>query len=191
MGIADPALGIKAVKGGSDVFFDTFVVLNAIHMTGGVEIGVLVFGLLKLLYFVLVLRYMMVGFWGILFPVTIFMYSVRPLRDMARSMFTQTLLWVFIQVAWATGLIAIAVSFASIQQVYPEFPLMYVYLASFFLFFASPMIMLGVMDWLSLGLYIFGTVTAAPLSQGAGYVDSAGISRTLTEEEEVVIKPVS
>ena len=192
LGIADPNLGIQAVKGGTDVLFDTFKVLNWVHMTGGVEIGILHFGFMKLLYFIMILRYMMVGFWGILFPVTVFFYSVKPFRDMGKNMFAQTIMWIFMQVAWAIGLIAIAVSFASIQQVYPQFPLMYIYLASFFLFFASPMIILGIMDWLSLGLYIFGTVSATPMSQGAGYVDSASsFSGSLIDEEEVVIKPIS
>lgn len=191
LNIADPNLGIQAVKGGTDSLFDSFKTLNWIHMSGGIELGVLDFGLLKLLYFMLILRYMMVGFWAILFPVTIFFYSIKPFRAMGKSMFTQTIMWIFVQVAWAIGLIAIAVSFASIQQAYPQFPLMYVYIGSFFLFFASPMIILGIMDWLSLGLYIFGTVAATPMSQGAGYVDSAGISRGLVEEEEVVIKPIS
>lgn len=191
LGIADPSLGVRAVKGGTDVLFETFWKLNLVHMTGGTELGVLDFGLLKLLYFMMILRYMMVGFWGILFPVTVFLYSIKPFRDMGKSMFAQTIMWIFMQVAWAIGLIAIAVSFASIQEIYPQFPLMYIYLASFFLFFASPMIILGIMDWLSLGLYIFGTVAATPMSQGAGYVDSAGISRGLVEEEEVVIKPIS
>ncbi len=191
LGIADPNLGIHAIKGGTDVLFNTFEVLNWIHMTGGVEILVLNFGLLLLLYFMLILRYLMVGFWGILFPVTIFLYSIEPFRDMGRDMFTQTIMWIFMQVAWAIGLIAIAVSFAGIQEIYPQFPLMYIYLASFFLFFASPMIMLGIMDWLSLGLYLFGTVAPEPMSEGAGYVEDSAISRDLVEEEEVVIKPIS
>jgi len=34
-------------------------------------------------------------------------------------------------------------------------------------------------------------VASTPVSQGAGFVDSATISRGLIDEEEVVIKPVS
>jgi len=191
LGIADPNLGIHVMKGGTDAIFDTFKALNWIDKSGGVELAVLDFGFLKLLYFILILRYMMVGLWGILLPVTLFFYSIKVSRDLGKSMFAQTIMWTFMQVAWSIALIAIAVSFASIQEVYPQFPLMYIYLASFLIFFASPMVILGVMDWLSLGFYIFGTVSATPVSQGVGFADTATISRDLVEEEEVVIKPVS
>jgi len=191
LGIADPNLGIRVMKSGTDVLFDFFRVLNFIDMSGGTELGVLDFGFLQLLYFMLILRYMMVGLWGILFPVTIFFYSIKPLRVLGKSMFAQTIIWMFVQVAWAIGLIAVAVSFAGIQQAYPLFPLRYVYMASFIMFFASPMVIVGIMDWLSLGFYVFGTVASTPVSQGAGFVDSATISRGLIDEEEVVIKPVS
>ncbi|MBU4201937.1 MAG: hypothetical protein KKB85_02165 [Candidatus Altiarchaeota archaeon] len=191
LGIADPNLGIHAMKGNTDVLFDTFKALNWIGKDYGVEIAVLDFSFLKVLYFILMLRYMMVGLWGILLPVTLFFYSIKASRGLGKSMFAQTIMWTFMQVAWSIGLIAIAVSFAGIQEVYPQFPLMYIHLASFFLFFASPMVILGVMGWLEIGFHIFGTMASAPVSRGVGFVVSASVSRGLAEEEEVIIKPVS
>ncbi len=66
---------------------------------GGIIFLILIFALILGLITMLALRYVILLFFAMLFPVGIFLYTIKGTRSLGRVMIEQTVLWTFVQVA--------------------------------------------------------------------------------------------
>lgn len=160
--------GMEALKGAGSHLYGMFWKMTLIHRTGGVEVFALQIAMTLGLVVVLLLRQVMVILFGMLLPVAFFLYSFHPTKHIGKDLFTQTFLWTFTPVAWALALVIIGFGMASIS---PNVPEAYIYIGSFFFFLGSPMLIMGVSDWLSFVVLFFEVLQAAPLSIGAVVID--------------------
>ncbi len=191
MSLADTNLATNSLRAGINSIWDMFWWLTAIHRYGGIEIYLLNVSLMMMLYMILVMRYVMVGILATLMPVTILFYSWDLTRHVGKMMLEQTVIWIFMQIGWAIGLVTVAIAVITLPVLAPEIPVQFIYLASFLFIVAVPFMILGVMNWLGLGIFAFEVVQAAPVSSGAvAFGETAGEpSHHPLVEEEVVIKP--
>ncbi|MEA1924906.1 MAG: hypothetical protein U9M95_03460 [Candidatus Altiarchaeota archaeon] len=189
MNLADITIALGSLRAAAQDLFDTFVKITLIHRYGGIEIFLLDTVLLMALYLILFIRYIMAGLMAVLLPVTIFFYSWDLTRNAGKMMFEQTIIWIFLQLGWAVGLIIVSVTVATLPVISPNLPLEFIYATSLIFMFAVPFMILGVMNWMGLSIFMFEIVQAAPLSSGAVVVSETTIERKPFEEEEVVIKP--
>lgn len=160
--------GISALKGASGGLYEKFWKLTLIHRTGGVELfaihTTLLFGLTTLL----LLRHVMVILFGMLLPLAFFLYLFYPTKHIGKGLFVQVFLWTFMPIAWILALVIIGTVIGSIPTYIPEF---YILIAALFFFIGSPMMILGVGDWLAFLVFLFEVLQAAPLSIGAVVID--------------------
>jgi len=131
----------------------------------------------------------MAGLMAVLLPVTLLFYSWDLTRSMGKMMFEQTIIWIFLPLGWAVGLVTTSVVLASLPPVSPNVPMEFIYMTSLIFMFAVPFMVLGVMNWMGLSIFMFEVVQAAPLSSGSVIVSETTIDRKPFEEEEVVVKP--
>lgn len=161
-------LGISAMKNASSNLFGKFTWLCIIHREGGLEVftfnSVMLTGLITMLF----LRQVMVVLFGMLVPLSLVMYSFYPTKNVGKDLLVQAFLWAFTPVAWALSLVIIGSVISSIPTYVPEF---YISLGAFFFFIGSPMLIMGVGDWLANLVFMFELLQAAPLSIAAVVLD--------------------
>lgn len=189
MNLADPALATGALRAGVDQMYGYFNTLTAYHRNGGIELFLLETVLLMMVYIILVMRYVMVGILGVLLPVTIFLYSWHTTRHVGKMLLEQTIVWVFMQVGWAVGIVVIAVSLNLFPAAVPAYMDMVFQLALLLFFVAVPFMILGIMNWLGLTVLAFEVVQAAPLSSGAVVFGETAMERKDKEVEEKAVRP--
>ncbi len=160
--------GIDVLEGASSGLYNKFWKLTLIHRTGGIELfaihATLLFGLTVLL----LLRHAMVILFGMLLPLAFFLYSFYPTKRIGKDLFIQAFLWTFMPVAWTLALVIIGIGIGSMPSYIPEF---YILIGALFFFIGSPMMILGVGDWLAFLVFLFEVLQAAPLSIGAVVID--------------------
>jgi len=189
MNLADITIALGSLQAAAQDLFDTFVKITLIHRYGGIELFLLDTVLLMALYLILFVRYVMAGVMAVLLPVTIFFYSWGLTRNVGKMMFEQTIIWIFLQLGWAVGLLIISIAVATLPAISPNLPLEFIYATSLIFMFAVPFMIMGVMNWMGLSIFMFEIVQAAPLSSGSVLVSETTLEREPFEEEEVVIKP--
>jgi len=189
MNLADIDLALGSFKAGMGKLWSMFKWLTIIHRYGGMDIFLFDTSLLMMIYIILVIRYIMVGILAVLLPVTILLYSWDITRHMGKTIIEQTIIWTFMQIGWAVGLIVVSISIATLPSVAEQIPEQYIYITSIVFIIASPFMILGVMNWLGFGILTFEIVQAAPLSTGAVVFGETAMEREAFVEEEVVIKP--
>lgn len=160
--------GISALKGASGGLYEKFWKLTLIHRTGGIELFAIHTTLLFGLTLLLLLRHVMVILFGMLLPLAFFLYLFYPTKHIGKGLFMQTFLWTFMPIAWILALVIIGTVIGSIPSYIPEF---YILIAALFFFIGSPMMILGVGDWLAFLVFLFEVLQAAPLSIGAVVID--------------------
>jgi len=179
LGLGDANLAIETTRVGIENFWQIFTTLTrrvlGHRAIGGISMALFCFSFLFIIYMFIVFRYVVIGLLAVLFPVSLFLYSFQPTKDIGKSLLDQTFVWIFMQFAWAVGLIVIGISIATIPAVNPDFPIYYASFAALVLFTSSPMMILGIMDWLSLSLSYFGHFQAAPFGTGLSVIDEMGI----------------
>ncbi len=189
MNLADVTVALGSLRAAAQDLFDIFMKLTLIQRFGGIELFLLDTVLLMALYLILFVRYIMAGLMAVLLPLTIFFYSWDLTRNVGKMMFEQTIIWIFLQLGWAIGLIVVSVTAATLPAVSPNLPLELIYATSLIFMFAVPFMIMGVMNWMGISIFMFEIVQAAPLSSGAVVVSETTFERKPFEEEEVVIKP--
>jgi len=179
LSLGDANVAIDTIRVGIDGFWEIFRLLTrrlfGHRSVGGITIAMFCFSFLFTMYLFIIFRYVMIGLLAVLFPVSLFLYSFHPTRDIGKSLLDQTFVWIFMQFAWAVGLTVIGISVTTIPAVSPNFPIFYAGFAALILFTSSPMMVLGVMDWLSLSLSSFGHFQQAPFGTGISVIDEMGI----------------
>jgi len=189
MNLADVTVALGSFRAASQDLFSIFRNLIIIHRDGGIELFLLDTVLLMALYLIIFIRYIMAGLMAVLLPVTLLFYSWDLTRSMGKMMFEQTIIWIFLPLGWAVGLVTTSVVLASLPPVSPNVPMEFIYMTSLIFMFAVPFMVLGVMNWMGLSIFMFEVVQAAPLSSGSVIVSETTIDRKPFEEEEVVVKP--
>ena len=183
MDSTDLALVKDLIETGTSTLFEFFEGMTIIQRTGGVELLLLWETFLLILNFALAMRYVIVIFWYTLMPITLLMYSFNPTKTIGKKFLHQTFLWTFVQVGWAIGVALIVVSASGMKDADPTFPEGKMGIACLLLLITTPMMILGVMDWLSLGVEVVEIVNAAPLSIGALTFDEMKVERGVVTEE--------
>ncbi len=148
--------------------YGVFADLSALHRTGGIEIFALQFTLLLGLISLILIRQVMVIIFGILLPVAFFLYFFYPTKHIGKDMFIQTFLWTFTPVAWTLALVVIGIVHGALPVYIPE---LYMLIGAFLFFIGSPMLIMGVGEWLAFLVLLFEVIQAAPLSMGIVIVD--------------------
>ena len=166
--------------------FSIFWKLTLIHRTGGVELLLLWETFLLILNFGFAMRYLLVLLWNIMLPLSLLMYSFSPTKSIGKKFLHQTFLWIFVQVGWAIGVMVITAATLSLLSIAPDFPVAKVGIAALLVLITTPMMILGVMDWLSMGVEVVEIVNAAPLSVAALSVDEMKVEREVITEEEAL-----
>jgi hypothetical protein len=177
----DSALSVT--RSGAWKLFELFGYLTFIHRTGGIDLMLLWETFLLIFNFALAARYMLVIFWCMILPLTLLLYTFTPTKKIGKKFLHQTLLWVFVQVGWAFALMIVVISAATIDSIMPNYPDGKVGIAALMLMIGTPMALLGLMDWLSMGVEVIEIVNAAPLSIGALSIDEMKVERPVVTEE--------
>ena len=188
LGLADYTMIINEFKNGIWQVLELFRWLTL--FTPFLGVPVLIFGLVLEFapFFMLAFRYMMVILWAMLFPLTIFFYSFSFTKGMGKAMINQTITWTFSQAMFAFALIALSIGMGCLTSSVPELPVFYIQLASLLMLTAAPMMMFGVMDWLTAGILMFAAVsTAETLVTGTHVMDESRIEREQVEKKEKTI----
>lgn len=168
---------------GSSYMFGMFSWLTTVQRTGGVELLLLWETFLMILNFVFAMRYLLVILWSVMFPVSLLLFSFTPTKRIGKKFLHQTFLWTFVQVGWATAALLINVSVKGMDEIMPGYPAGKIGIACMFLMLATPRVLWGLMDWLSLGVEVVEIVNAAPLSMGALTMDEMKVERAVIVEE--------
>jgi hypothetical protein len=171
---------------GTQHLFTLFWELTLIHRTGGVELMLLWETFLLILNFAFTMRYLLVILWNTLLPFSLLMYSFSPTKTIGKKFLHQTFLWIFVQVGWAMGVMVVAAAALGMASIAPDLPAAKIGIASLLVLLTSPMMILGVMDWLSMGVEVVEIVNAAPLSVAALSVDEMKVEREVITEEEAL-----
>lgn len=186
MSQANKELVVDSIHEGTESMFSTFKWLTAIHRTGGVELLLLWETFLLILNLALATRYVMVIFWNTLLPISLLMLSFTPTKTIGKKFLHQTFLWTFVQIGWAIALVIIGAAVMNLQSVAPDYPMAKIGIACLLVLITTPMMVLGVMDWLSMGVEVVEIVNAAPLSIAALTVDEMKVEREVVLEEEAL-----
>ena len=173
----------QMISVGSHYMFNIFFWLTMLQRTGGVELLLLWETFLLIINFVIAMRYLLVILWCVMFPVTLLLFSFTPTKSIGKKFLHQTFLWTFVQVGWAIAILLICASVKGMDAVMPGYPLTKIGVTCIFLFLATPRVVFGLMDWLSLGVEIVEIVNAAPLSMGAMTLDEMKVEREVIIEE--------
>jgi len=166
--------------------FDLFKWLTLVHRTGGVELLLLWETFLLILNFAFTMRYLLVILWCTLLPFSMLMYSFSPTKTIGKKFLHQTFLWIFVQVGWAVGVMVVTAGALGLVSIAPDMPMAKIGIASLLIFITTPMMILGIMDWLSMGVEVVEIVNAAPLSVAALSVDEMKVDREVITEEEAL-----
>lgn len=170
-------------KVGATSLFILFGELTMIHRTGGIDLLLLWETFLLIFNFALAARYLIVTFWGMMLPISLLMYVFTPTKKIGKKFLHQTFLWSFVQVGWAFAVVLVAVSVATIDASLPGYPREKIGIACLMLMIGTPMAILGIMDWLSMGVEVIEIVNAAPLSIAALTIDEMKVERAVVTEE--------
>lgn len=162
------SMGINVLTEATGGLYNMFWKLTMVHRTGGVELEALHVTLVLALMVVLLLRQVMVILFGMLLPLAFFFYSFHSTKHIGKDLFVQSFLWIFMPVAWVLSLVIIGSMTSYIPPIIPE---IYVSIGAFFFFLGSPMLLMGVSEWLSFIVLFFEILQAAPLSIGVVIVD--------------------
>jgi hypothetical protein len=173
----------SVTRSGAWKLFELFGWLTLIHRTGGIDLMLLWETFLLIFNLALATRYLLVTFWCMILPLTLLLYTFTPTKKIGKKFLHQTLLWVFVQVGWAFALMVVVISAATIDSVAPNYPDGKVGIAALMLMIGTPMAMLGLMDWLSMGVEVIEIVNAAPLSIAALSIDEMKVERPVVTEE--------
>lgn len=138
---------------------------------------------LLILNFALAMRYLMVILWSSVMPVNLLLYSFTPTKTIGKKFLHQMFLWTFVQVGWGLGIILGTVAIGAIASDFPDYPAAKIGIGCLLLLITTPMMFLGVMDWLSMGVEVVEIVNAAPLSMGALTIDEMKVERGVVIEE--------
>lgn len=168
---------------GAHYMFNMFFWLTMIHRTGGVELLLLWETFMLIINFVIAMRYLLVILWCVMFPVSLLLFSFTPTKTIGKKFLHQTFLWTFVQVGWALAIMLICASVKGMDAVMPGYPIGKIGITCIFLFLATPRVVFGLMDWLSLGVEVVEIVNAAPLSMGALTLDEMKVEREVILEE--------
>lgn len=160
--------GIDGLREVSSSLYWMFNWLTILHRTGGVEIFALNIAIMMALVVVILLRQVMVILFGMLLPLAFFFYLFYPTKHIGKDLFVQIFVWTFMPVTWALSLVIIGIGMSAMPSYIPEF---YIFIGAFFFFLGSPMLIMGVADWLSFIVLFFEILQAAPLSIGAVVID--------------------
>jgi len=189
MNLADVELALGSFKAASQGLWDMFKYLTMIHRYGGVEIFLIDTVVMMALYLIMFMRYIMAGLLAVLLPAALFFYSWDLTRNVGKMMFEQLIIWIFMQMGWAVGLVIVSVAVVTLPSVAPSMPIEFLYITSLLFMMAVPFMILGVMNWMGLSIFMFEVVQAAPLSSGAVLFGETTIERKPVVEEEVIVKP--
>jgi hypothetical protein len=161
------ATGISMIREASGGLWYRFWTLVLIHREGGLEIfaleSVMITGLMALLLF----RHVMVILLGMLMPLSLLLYSFHPTKHVGKDLLIQIFLWTFVPVFWALSLVILGYVAGNVPYI-PDF---YVFMGAFFFFMSSPMLIMGLGDFLGTLVFMFELLQAAPLSIGAVVLD--------------------
>jgi hypothetical protein len=186
MNVVDISIGINALEGLTDYFYAISIKSIAIYRdgAGGSSFwgAVLAFSY-YLLYIVIMGRYVFITFFGMLLPLIMFLYSFYSTRGLGKTLLQQLLILVFIQITWAITLAVITIAVVTIQNYAVEIPEIYINFASYMVFFASPMMILGIMDWFVFVVFVIDSTTTGPLCVGPVVMDELYARREIAPEE--------
>lgn len=183
LGMAETGTVTSAIKKGTGYMFHGYAILTLIHRTGGVEVLLLWETFLLIFNFTMAVRYLLVIVWHIVLPISILFFAFKPLKKIGKKFLHQTMLWTFVQVGWAIGALGITVVLPALDRVAPDYPMEKIGVGCLLLLLTAPRMILGLMDWLSLGIEVIEIVNAAPLSVGALTMDEMKVERGVVMEE--------
>lgn len=117
----------------------------------------------------LFIRHFVLLLLAILFPVAIFFYLFKPLRPIGTMLLKQVFFWVFLPVGYAIALVVIAIGEQGIIAIIPELADI-VHLSGTLLLIISPLVMLGIMNWIAL-FAISSSLLLEPLTPLIGFLE--------------------
>jgi len=173
----------RIIYEGSYHMFDMFKWLTVIHRTGGVELLLLwetFLMIIKLCHSYKILPRYPLGRHAAGEPAAVLLHPDEedrkeiPRPDIPVDVCTDRV---------AAAILLINVSAKGMDELVPGYPYSKIGLACIFLFLATPRVLWGLMDWLSLGVEVVEILNAAPLSMGALTMDEMKVERAVIVEE--------
>jgi hypothetical protein len=182
LGLTDIGVGLNVLKDGisgmEKMYMDTttFNYWNSLYllMFSGI--------MFASLFMMLALRYFLVIYFTVLFPVSIMLYAFYFTRKIGAQMFRTTLAWIFVQPVMALLLVAISIArYTMPMQNDPTVSLCFS-LAAFMCLVISPLIVTKVMDWLAMLMIVLTAIEFPGLHGIIGMIDELQIEGPKTEE---------
>jgi hypothetical protein len=133
-------------------------------------------------FMLIALRYFMVLYFTVLFPLTVLCYAFYFTRNMGGHIFRETFRWIFIQPLWALILIAISAAVVSMPLMNDATARMGFGLAAFIVFAIAPLIVVKVMDWLAMLMIILTSIEFPGMHGVVGMIDELQVEGPETEE---------
>jgi hypothetical protein len=133
-------------------------------------------------FMLIALRYFMVLYFTVLFPLTVLCYAFYFTRNMGGHIFRETFRWIFIQPLWALILVAISAAAVSMPLMNDATARMGFGLAAFIVFAIAPLIVVKVMDWLAMLMIILTSIEFPGMHGVVGMIDELQVEGPETEE---------
>lgn len=132
-------------------------------------------------FMVIAVRYFMVIYFTVLFPVSILLFAFYFTRRIGAQMFRTTLAWIFLPPVMALLLVAITVARYTVPVIDDTVKLCFG-LAGFMALVIAPLIVVKVMDWLAMLMVILTAIEFPGLHGVIGMIDELQVEGPKTEE---------
>lgn len=185
MSLVDMSTAMGILEGATDGFY-AFIVTLFGTWVGAEGAGGFFGGVLTITYYLFYIipmgRVVFVTFFAMLLPLSMFLYSFYSTKGLGKTLIRQLLFVTFVQIIWGITLAGITIAVPGIQKHLP-IPHNIVDLTAYFIFWFSPMIVLGIMDWFSIVVLIIDSTTTGPLCVGPVVMDELYAGRDIVPEE--------
>ena len=182
LNLTDTRIGIEVLKSGIGNIEKLYFVTAAFNYWNSLYLLMFSGIIFTSLFMVLAVRYFMVIYFTVLFPVSIMMFAFYFTRRIGAQMFRTTLAWIFIQPIMALILVAISVAAYTMPMLSDGTVELCFALAGYMALIISPLIITKVMDWLAMLMVILTAIEFPGLHGVIGMIDELQIEGPKTEE---------
>jgi hypothetical protein len=182
LNLTDTSVGLSVLKGGIDNMEKMYATTTTFNYWNSLYLLMFSGIMFASLFLMLALRYFLVIYFTVLFPVSIMLYAFYFTRRIGAQMFRTTLAWIFVQPVMALLLVAISIARYTMPMQNDDTVVLCFSLAAFMCLVVSPLIVTKVMDWLAMLMVVLTAIEFPGLHGIIGMIDELQVEGPKTEE---------